>query len=304
MSVKARLKDLAWSAYVWPKGEVGNRAQAAVLRRVESRRVRAAWESAERVLLVHTPGKVGSKAIVAALKAASRPGDVIFHTHRINPDSLRGVEEERRGVAPRRTWYTADFLGKRLREPHDKDVVVIAAVRDPVARGLSAFMQNIERHGEARRPITSLTRQDAVDLGRQFVERYPHQEITTWVEVELNDMFGVDLYLEPFDHATGYQVVRRDRLAVGVVRHDRLGTALRPFLRDLAGLAVPEVGRVNDSSGKAYADVYADLRASLTLPQPLLDLLYDSAYARHFFTDEERRAAVERWSAVPDGKRA
>jgi len=69
-------------------------------------------------------------------------------------------------------------------------------------------------------------------------------------------------------------------------------------------LAVPEVGRVNDSTGKAYADVYGTLRTSLTLPQPLLDLLYDSAYARHFFTDEERRAAVARWSAVPDGKRA
>ena len=304
MSVQGQLHDLAWAAYVWPKGAIGNRAQAAVLRRVETRRVRNAWNSADRVLLVHTPGKVGSKAIVASLKAAARPGDVIFHTHRINPDSLRGVEAERRGVAPRRTWYTADFLGKRLREPHGKDVVVVAAVRDPVARGLSAFMQNIERYGEARRPITSLTRQDAVDLARQFVERYPHREITTWIEVELNDMFDVDLYLEPFDHATGYQILRRDRLVVGVVRHDRLDTALRPFLRDLTGLAVPEVGRVNDSTGKAYADVYASLRGSVTLPQPLLDLFYDSAYARHFFTDEERCAAVERWSAIPDGGRA
>ena len=126
---------------------------------------------------------------------------------------------------------------------------MVAAVRDPVARGLSTFMQNVERFGEARQPITSLTRQDAVDLGRQFVERYPHEEITTWIEVELDDMFGVDLYREPFHHATGYQAVRRDRLAVGVVRHDRLDTALRPFLRDLAGLAVPKVGRMNDSTG-------------------------------------------------------
>lgn len=297
MRLHPRVRDAMWSAYVWPKGRVGNRLQGALLDAVESRRVRQRWDEAGRILLVHTPGKVGSKAIVATLASGRRPEDAIFHTHRINPDSLAVAAAERTGLAPRKTWFTAEVIGARLRQPQDKPVVVLSAVRDPVRRALSAFLQNIERYGESGRPLTSHAGIDPQELTRQFVERFPHAVILQWMQVEIEAMFGVDVFGTPFDHDAGFQVLRGPSSTVGILRHDRFQDRLPDFVRTLTQIDVPEVGRINDSSRKVYGDAYAVMLRDMRLPGALLDQLYDSAYARHFFTAAERTEAVERWRA-------
>ena len=299
MTARSSVKDAAWSAYVWPKGRLGNRVQGAVIGALESHRMARAWERADRILLVHTPGKVGSKAMVAALKACRRPTDVIFHTHRMNPDNVIGLEWERTTLAPRRTWYTTDFLGQRLRQPHTKDVVVLAAVRDPVERGLSAFIQNIERYVDSGRPITAVSQVNTDDLTRRFIAHFDPASITQWVEWELNAMFGVDLFAKPFDHALGYQVEDGNQVRVGVIRHDRFDDGLTPFIHALTELDPPPVGRVNDSSSKASADTHRTMRESMRLPAQLVDEIYSTAYARHFFTETERRHAMTRWAEQP-----
>lgn len=294
--MRARVKDLAWSAYVWPKGKLGNRVQGLLIGGIETKRVQVEWEHASRILLVHTPGKVGSKAMVAALNASCVSTDSVFHTHRINPDNLVDVGPERAALAPRRTWYTADFLGQALRRPNNKSVVVLSAVRDPIARSLSAFLQNLERYGASRRPITTGSAVDLADITHQFVEHLEGHAVTDWFALELNAMFGVDIFAAPFDHEAGYQALTRDRLSVGVIRHDRFDDALAPFIRAVAGLDAPRVGRINDSSAKGYGEVYAAMRASMRLPSQLVERTYDSVYVRHFFTDEERESAVTRWT--------
>ena len=292
--LRSRARDLAWTAYVWPKGRVGNALQGAVLGGLESRRVRAAWAAADRAILVHTPGKVGSRAMVAAVRPALGAGDVVFHTHRINPATLDAARLERVGIAPRRTWYTAEFLGRAVMQPGATDVVVLAAVRDPLSRNLSAFFQNVERYRPAGRPLTSPDPAQADELAELFVRRFPHEEVLGWVGSELEDLFGVDVYGAPFDHATGYQVARGDRAAVGVLRHDRLDDALPGLATELLGVRVGPPPRVNDSAGKAYGPLYRAVRERVDLGAALVERLYDSPFARHFFTEGERATARDR----------
>lgn len=296
---RSQVRHLMWSAYVRPKGRLGNRLQGYVIGSMETRRVRREWDRADRILLVHTPGKVGSMAMVAALDACKLPGDTIFHTHRVNPKNLVGLHHERETLAPRRTWYTTDFLGAELRKAHGKEVVVLAAVRDPVERALSAFLQNAERYVESGRPIAAMSRMSMNDLTDAFVRHLDHRSITRWMDLELNQMFGVDVFANQFDHSAGFQVEVKDDVVVGILRHDRFSDALIPFIRGLTGLSPPVVGRVNDSSAKPYGDVHQMMRQSMRLPKSLLEEVYSTRYARHFFSERERDAAVHRWLAVP-----
>ena len=53
----------------------------------------------------------------------------------------------------------------------------------------------------------------------------------------------------------------------------------------------------NTADDKSYADLYAAFRRELTLPEPYLDRVYGSRFARHFYTPDELAAFRRKWLA-------
>lgn len=54
--------------------------------------------------------------------------------------------------------------------------------------------------------------------------------------------------------------------------------------------------RSNVSDNKPYADQYAEFKRRIHVPPALLDRMYESKYARHFYTEEERASFRAQWS--------
>ncbi|ACV06880.1 hypothetical protein I6I18_07120 [Kytococcus sedentarius] len=298
MTLRSKVQDALWRAYVWPKGRYGNALQGAVIGGLETARTQREWDRSERIILVHTPGKVGSKAMVAALSGQVGPKDTIFHTHRMNPRYMAGIDEEMEGLAPRRTVYTTKALGPKVLEELDKPVVMLSVVRDPMAKNLSDFFQNTERYTSDHRPLTDFSLSRAEELAEVFVSDFDHEVTVGWVDREVNDFMGVDVYAGEFDREQGYQVAGEGNRRVAIARHDMLDRAFPGMTRDLLGQPIAMGGRVNDSSNKGYGALYARVRELVTLPEQRLREIYDSPFARHFFTEEEREAAVEQWSST------
>ena len=57
-----------------------------------------------------------------------------------------------------------------------------------------------------------------------------------------------------------------------------------------------EIVRSNVTSEKSYAGQYAEFKQRIRIPTPLLDQMYNSKFARHFYSSEECKKFRARWT--------
>lgn len=245
----------------------------------------ASVPSTARIPVVFSMGKVGSTAIYEALIRAGRH---CYHCHSLdrsflfqrlqrdvaegrlpNPDICRSMEIVRDVEAGRRPY------------------IFITGVRDPLARNLSAFFQNIVRFvPEAERP-------DAVSpvaVFDRFLQAYNHDLPLTWFDTVFAPASGIDVYARPFDPASGIQDSDRHLLLRVDVDDRRKADALQAAV----GLALT-LHRDNEGHRKGYAELYSRVKRLACFDAGFLDRLYDSRYARHFWTDAERERMYNAW---------
>lgn len=277
-------KDLASDylryAYTMPKGRAGNALQGLAMR-AELPRTSRRWQRAERPVLIHTMGKVGSMALAGAVERAAIPGVEVFHTHRLVDHRDPGVLVERSGLAPRRTWYVSSGLTRSINKT-TKPTVVLTVVRDPLERNVSGFFQTIERYMPDRRPINPASAPEPEALVELFIERFPHDAIATWLDREIVSHFGVDPYATDFDDAAGYSLHRRENWTVGIARHDRFPQAAENMLSEALDVEGIELTRRNATGDKHIAGLVAAFKAALVLPDDIADRMYATRYAHHF----------------------
>lgn len=277
----AGLKEQARWLYTVPKGSFGNDLQWRLLARARDRTVQQ-WRSAERVIIVHTMGKVGSMALTEAIRHAEPPAAAVFHTHRLVALDDPGVVEERLGLAPRRTWFVSDALLECL-EQAPRPCSVISVARDPVERNVSGFFQTIERYTADRRPLRPGGRPPAVEaLVETFVERYPHLAVTRWLDREISARFGLDPYAVDFDHRRGWVEQRSGETTFAIARHDRLRQVGPQMLSSCLGVDVGDLPVRNVSTEKHISATYREFRQALHVPEGILDALYGSRYSTYF----------------------
>jgi hypothetical protein len=282
---RALVSDYLRYAYTVPKGGAGNTAQGLVMRG-ELARTRRRWQRAERPVLIHTMGKVGSMAMAGAVHRAEIPGVEVFHTHRLIDHNDPGVKLERQGIAPRRTWYVSSALARCVAE-QSKNVVVLSVVRDPLERNVSGFFQTIERYLPDRKPINPASPPPVDQLIEIFIERWPHQAITTWLDREISTHFDIDPYERPFDAESGFSLHRSAtgsgvNNVVGIARHDRFPEAAESMLSAALGVDGISLTRRNATGDKHIAPLVERFKQDLSMPADIVDDLYRSRYATHF----------------------
>jgi hypothetical protein len=86
-----------------------------------------------------------------------------------------------------------------------------------------------------------------------------------------------------------------------LLRVEDLARVGETVLRSFLGLPDLHLERRNVGKRKYYAASYGEVTRSLRLPEPLLDQIYGSRLARHFYSDQEIAAFRERWSAKTAG---
>src|SRR4051812_540398 len=95
-------------------------------------------------VLVYQMGKVGSSSITGALSRI--PGLEVHQVHRLNVSNIERVQEAHR----RRGWPLppGDEQGLQVIEKYIRPRVplrIVTLVRDPIARNISYFFQNLDK---------------------------------------------------------------------------------------------------------------------------------------------------------------
>lgn len=262
-------------------------------------------------LFVHSMGKVGSSTIVKSLRKLGLEQEMaIYWTNFLSPEGITLLNQlHERGygrpeevpIRIKTMLATRRIIGQQLKKwrPKDKKIKVISLVRDPIATNISGFFQNFAWWPpELQCQIKDTSIVDLEDLIAHFFSSYPHDVPSIWFEMEIEPIFGVDVFSSQFQIERGYQIYQGDRAKVLLLKLERLDECAAEALH--AFLNVENFTLVNDNIGhdKWYGTVYDQFRAAIRVPDSYLKKMYQSKYTRHFYSEEEINTFITKWNPV------
>lgn len=245
-------------------------------------------------ILVHTMGKVGSSSILNSLEY-SAPEILILHTHFLNHERLDKHLKQiiHQGV---RVWphvITSQVLQKFL---SDRNWKIVTLVREPISRNISAFFQNIDifvPNFVQRYRSGSLKIEEVIDT---FLANYPHDLPLMWLDKEIKDVFGVDVFSVNFQTSQGYAIFHSEKIKLLLLRLENLNVCSGKAFRDFLGIEQFVLKNANIAYDKNYINIYNEFKKSITLPQDYIEKMYRSKYTQHFYSQAEIEMFRAKWS--------
>ena len=280
----------------------------------------APWFNWGTPVLIYQMGKVGSSSIRNSLFRCQHPNTRLvlmsheyFPVRNRDPDRI-AIEPEYRDMLIREVAHEQHIhqqfslrkrLGRRFREKlyaeriyksyvrSQRPVRVITLVREPVANNISMFFQLLGRYigKDAERPDYDID--ELIDV---FIANYMHSRPLTWLDAEIKTNFGIDVYQSPFPVDQGYTVISEGRISLLLIRCELDDLTKAQAIADFLDLDEFEIFRSNVASEKNYAGQYAEFKQRVRIPPSLLDQMYNSKFARQFYSMEERERLRNRWS--------
>ncbi|MBW2020574.1 MAG: hypothetical protein JRI58_11090 [Deltaproteobacteria bacterium] len=253
-------------------------------------------------ILVYQMGKVGSITVYRSLKAAKIRNPII-HCHFLSRENIRNVEQYFLSLPSQevpdhieKCKRVSHYIHRNMKKHRWK---VVTLVRDPVAREISDLFQNLKvvvpdlRVSKTTANI-ELATNTLLNTLKNFDESKDYA--CTWFDLELKDVFKIDVYDHPFDKQKGYQIYQGTNADTLLIRLEDLSKCLKAAMADF--LNIPDVAliRSNVGANKAYKQLYAKVESSIRIPRDSLDKIYSSKYARTFYSEEEICRFKRRWS--------
>ena len=237
--------------------------------------------------VVYSMGKVATSAISTAMLQAGLP---VHHIHTLNEKNLMRAAKRAtdQGNFPPPHICESMAWKSRLFTYPDK-CLYITLVRDPIARNLSAFFENIGRY--IPQELDGIAPEEILQT---FIQKYNHQTPLLWLDKEYKGELGIDVYGTAFDVKKKY--VRLPHCNMVVFRSDCEDETMARILSETLGPKLI-VRRENDSTDKEYAELYSAVKKIARFPDAFLDQMYDTKYARHFWAPEEIAEFRKRWQA-------
>lgn len=251
------------------------------------------------ILLVHQMGKVGSSAVVASLKALDL--DIpLFHTHSLNAKEiehrLRRAKETGREVPVGSHLTISQHLQKVITKgASKKHWKIITLVREPIARNISAFFQNIDTYfpnffqSYAKGEIT------IEQIIEKFFADYPHNRPLQWFDTEIREVFNIDIFSTPFPISAGYQILNHENISLLLIRLEDLNRCFQVSLQEFMDIKSIKLEQENIAVNKNYYEIYSKFKNQIKLPKSYIENMYCSKYVRHFYAEDEIKLFEQKW---------
>lgn len=225
-------------------------------------------------VLVYQMGKVGSLAVYHALQR--QHAGAVGHVHGFHP------KHERPEI---RRLYRWTFDERR-------PLNVVSFTREPIARNISAFFQNLERDTGRPNAADELTIEE---LKAAFLSQYRHHVPLEWFDWKVRQRFGIDVYATPFPE-DGIGEYENGHVRLLVVRCElddaTKAAAIARFLRmDRLDLSHEHVGEQ-----KSYSLAYRRFKDEARFPGDYVERMCGSKYFTHFYDAQTIQATRCRWS--------
>ena len=166
-------------------------------------------------------------------------------------------------------WLYGDFLGNRDRK------LKYSEIRKRIPRG----RKNLEN--------------SFFDLS-EVIMKYKLDEFS-WFLYEINRVFDIDVYQEPFDKENGYGVIRKENVEVLIYKLEALNN-LEGIIGDFLGQKEFRLKKVNLSGEKIYSATYHSLKKVIRISNKYFNYYYDNNLSySHFYTEDEINNYKRMW---------
>jgi hypothetical protein len=232
-------------------------------------------------------GKVGTSTVRKSLKQL---GYTAIHTHYVSEEKVDYIVDhrQRKNLRPNPKVEKNAQLSRRALESTDKPLV-ISAVREPIARNISAYFQNIDAS------LDSKLDKEVDELIEQFMLNYPHTLPLVWFDDEFSDVLGVNVYDHPFPHADGWQLIESDSHKILLLKTESSSAQKIEGLEYALQTDGLRLTSMNIGEDKFYADKYREFKENIRLPAEYLEKMYGSKYAQHFYSQDELVSFRKNW---------
>jgi hypothetical protein len=245
-------------------------------------------------IVIHQVGKVGS---ITMYRALQRLNKLVYHIHTMHVPRIerRMTMFAEAGVkAVQRHFVEACLVHDHVLLP-GRRAKYLSVVRDPLARNVSAFFQNLWLFHDDHKNITVA---DVPDLIDAFTNRFDHDRVLDFYDMEFRDILGIDVYDYPFDHDRQLQRFSQDRAEVLILKTETDNHIKEEAIGDYLRVEQLQLENANVASKKYYAQAYRKFREDLRLSDSYIDRMLDARYTRHFYSDDEREKIRNRWRAA------
>jgi len=260
-------------------------------------------------VVVHQMSKVGSQTVVASLHEAL-PSHSIYHTHFLSQqglDWLEGFVRDRWGSIqiPMHLWHGLFIRGILCSGEETERLKIVTLVRDPVARNISEFFQELDVH------MSYPYERKIADVGIDGVvielENMLHQKLTqevdwkqpyAWFDPEIKDVLGIDLFEEEFDTSAGYGLFSTGNTDLLLIKLEQLSDCCEQAFNEFLGVSGFRLANKNVASKKYYSDAYQKILNKLDIPVDALETWYSADQVQHFYNQNEIRTFIDRWSQI------
>lgn len=242
-------------------------------------------------VLIFSMGKVGTTSLESAVAGSGRR---VLKAHALSRDGIRKrlANERALGLSqrPRFLWRT-QVIRQDIRWRRRGRWQIVAGVRDPVARAMSAYFYRLSVIGAPVDPAADLA--DHYPGVEQVLDEIVFNE--DWFADELRAVTGLDVYAEPFDAATGFQIYSNTRFRAVVFRQEDLSSCGSTALSALLGEQVIAIAEQNTGDAGSHAALYDRFRREFAFDPDVLSRVYNRRICAHFYSPAERAQLLEAW---------
>jgi hypothetical protein len=200
------------------------------------------------------------------------------------------------------------FLFEQIQKK-DRHWKLITLVREPIARNVSTFFENLE---VTKKPDSAAyaIKSDYYDFNIEadpenldeliglFFDRLVHERPLRYFDDEIKTVFGIDVYASGFPVDKGYNVYQGEYADLLLIRIEDLDKCANTVFKQFLGLDDFKLVQANIASEKIYAPLYKAFKRSVRFPEEYVREMYESAYARQFYSDEEIRGFRQGWRSM------
>ena len=254
-------------------------------------------------VIIYQMGEVGAAKVEQSLIHAYQERNIKSPIHRIH--FLNYIKErltlyhQRREIPPdifMNDYEKESFMRLAIDSNPSQRWDLISLVRDPVARNVSSFFEALNDHFPdwiekyKKGLLTTGT------LRNYFLSESHHFVPENWFDSQMKPVFNIDVFARPFPTDRGYQIYPASaRARLLVIRTEDLDRAAPGAMKEYLNLDNFSLLHGKPARKKAHSDLY-EAFISQPLPSYYVERIYNTRFARQFYSPEELQNFTGRWT--------
>lgn len=245
-----------------------------------------------KVIIVHTLGKVGSSTIYYELKKRN-PFNNVFHTHFLSNEWLKNRLKNGNHFAS--NHRAAQKVFSHLKTNPKSKKYIITLVREPVSRELSNFMQNPNDFLD-----NDVLTYSTEELKTKYLEKLNYNYTLEWFDTEFANYTEFDVYSKPYDKNKGYSIYQHNDFKILVIKLEKLNDCFEKAMKTFLGIELKLKTNYNQSSSKEISGIYSELKKTIRFTEEELNKVYTHKYVTHFYNKDEINSFKVKWLKPKD----